>query len=345
MPTKAHPLLARLAGEIKGRGLVKALLALLPFGVLSISTADPIWAEVSLLTISTLIARERLALVPLGVLLHGVTVIAGIYLLLFAQAMPMLFIAACMLLAAGFIRITAEGKKFRSLGTWTFVPMLILASELGSTASAEGPFRQALTSLPCLLTALAPSLAVAALEHRRASIDTSSLRWFSRLDDFGPKAPYGETMAAMVTGVGLAAALVEYVPLHYGQWAIWGVASVVTGTVDTARTKLRQRTVGVIAGVPLGIALGQFVVPASRISVVVALLVTFLTLMAFQRYPVAYFFRCLFVALTVFLATRSTVDALERITHVLLGGAIGMASVIVFHLAGRAGLRRHDGLP
>lgn len=331
MATDAPSFLVRLAREVRGWALLKALLALLPFGALSIMTADPIWVEVALLTISTMITEERLALTPWGVLLHGITVIGGIYLLLFAQGVPVLFIAACMLLAAGFIRITAEGESLRAMGTWTFAPVLILANELGDSAFAQRPGYHALSFLPYLLVALAPTLAAAALHHYRASAEARRLRRFSRLNDFGRKAPYGETMAAMVVGVGLTAALVGYYPLHYGQWAIWGVASVVTGTVDTARTKLRQRAIGVLAGVPLGIALGHYAIPSSSVSVTAAMLATFLTLVAFHRYAVAYFFRCTFVALTVFLITQSSVDALERMTHVLLGGAIGMACVLVFH--------------
>lgn len=343
MGTGAPSLLARLAGEIRGWGLLKALLVLLPFGVLSTLTADPVWTEVSLLAISIMITEERLALAPWGVLLHGLMVIAGIYLLLFAQGIPVLFIAACMLLAAAFIRLTAEGNKLRSLGTWTFVPVLILAGELGNSIPGESEFGHVLWPLPRLLVAVIPGLIIAGLKQGHAVSGASKLRWFSRLSDFGPKAPYAETMAAMVVGVGLMAALVEYYPLHYGQWAIWGVASVVTGTMDAARTKLRQRVIGVVAGVPVGIALGQYCVPTSNVSVNAAMLATFVSLMAFQRYAVAYFFRCIFVALTVFLVTQSPIDAMERITHVLLGGVAGISSMIVFHLARRTIQSRHAG--
>ncbi|QLL16102.1 FUSC family protein [Pseudomonas chlororaphis] len=324
------PLNARLAGEIKGRALVRAVIVLAPFGLACAITANPLWLKVSLLAIATMIPEERLALTPQGVLLHGLTVIAGIYLLLFAQQVPALFVMACMLLAAGTIWIAAAGTKLRALGSWTFIPVLILANELGSPA--EPHLDEALRFLPYLLIPLIPTFAVAVFKSRRARGNISGMRWFSRLGDFGPATSYGETMAAMVVGVGLAAALVEYNTMHHGQWMIWGAASVIAGTVDSARAKLRSRAIGVVAGVPLGIALGTFVIPHSGISVTVATLATFLTLVAFERYVVAYFFRCTLVALSIVLANQSVADALERLTHVLLGGAIGMASVIVFHI-------------
>jgi hypothetical protein len=327
MQTNA-PLHARLAGEIKWRSILKAALILLPFGVLFAITANPIWIKVSLLAIATMIPEERLALNPLAVLLHGMAIIAGIYLLLFSQPVPVLFIAACMLLAAGVIRVTAEGKKLRTLGNWIFAPVLILANELHASDSAN--------ALPYLFIALVPALATAVFKYFRTRPSISHMNWFSRLQDFGPKIPYGEAIAAMATGVGLAAALVEYVPMQHGQWVIWGVASVVTGTVDTARAKLRTRAIGVAAGVPLGIALGQFIIPHSNVNVTLATLATFLTLVAFSTYGVAYFFRCTFVALAIMLANQSAADAFERLTHVLLGGVIGIASVIAFHFAADA---------
>jgi hypothetical protein len=321
----------RVAGEINGLALAKAVLMLFPFALLGAFTANPVWIKVSLLAISTMIPEERLALNPMGVLLHGMAVIAGIYLLLFAQEIPAFFVAACMLLAAAVILITTQGKKLRALGNWTFIPVLILANELHESREA-GAWHQALAYLPYLLIALAPTLGAATFKYWRARSAANRMHWFSRLGDFGTKAPYGEAVAAMVSGVGLAATLVEYGQMQHGQWVIWGAASVVTGTVDTARSKLRSRAIGVTAGVPLGIALGQWAIVHSGANVTAATLATFLTLVAFNRYVVAYFFRCTLVALAIVLANQSAEDALERLTHVLLGGAIGMVSVIVFHL-------------
>ncbi|WP_168788749.1 hypothetical protein [Paraburkholderia aromaticivorans] len=65
------PLPVQLAGEIKGWALLRAAIVLLPFLTLSVVMADPLWIEVSLLAIATMIVEDRLDLKPLGVLLHG----------------------------------------------------------------------------------------------------------------------------------------------------------------------------------------------------------------------------------------------------------------------------------
>ncbi len=334
------PLHVQLAGEIKGWALLRAAIVLLPFWTLSVVMADPLWIEVSLLAIATMIVEDRLDLKPLGVLLHGTAIISGIYLLLFAQLVPALYVLACMLFAAAVIRIGAEGQKLRALGSWTFIPALILANEVHGGRSAEALLHQASICLPYLLVALTPTFGAAVYKCRhawkvRSMSNAHGLHWFSNLHDFGPKAPYGETMAAMAAGVGLAALLVEHYQMQHGQWVIWGVASVVTGTVDTARAKLRSRANGGALGVPLGIVLGQFVIPHSGTSVTLATLATFLTLVSFRKYVVAYFFRSTFVALAITLANQSAGVALERLTHVLLGGAIGIACVLGLDLLAR----------
>jgi uncharacterized membrane protein YccC len=129
--------------------------------------------------------------------------------------------------------------------------------------------------------------------------------------------------------------MVVYAHMDHANWVIWGAASIVTGSVDTARTKLRNRAWGVIAGVPIGIVLGRFVVPHSGMAVTLATLAAFLTLVAFQRYIVGYFFRCMFVALAIMLANQSAADAFERLTHVLAGGVIGIVCVLGAHVLAR----------
>lgn len=329
MPADA-PLHLRLATEIKGWPLLRAVIGLAPFVVLALATGNAIWMKASLLAIATLIAEDKLALRPLGVLAHGIAVIAGAYLLLLAERVPALFVIACMLLAGGVILLASHGKKLRALGNWTFIPVLILANELHGGRTVDALMHSVPATLPYLLVALVPALISAQVRTRGKPV----ARW-SNLDDFGLRAPFGEDLVAMIASVGIAALLVEHGHMEHAQWVIWGAASIVTGAVDTARTKLKNRAFGVIVGVPAGVLLGQYVVPHTGMAVTLATLATFLTLVAFQRYVVAYFFRCLFVALAIMLANQSAADAFERLTHVLAGGVVGLACVIGVHLAAR----------
>ncbi|WP_332247942.1 FUSC family protein [Legionella tunisiensis] len=57
--------------------------------------------------------------------------------------------------------------------------------------------------------------------------------------------------------------LVQYLPMQNGQWMIWGVASVITGDIETTPGKFHQRLIGVSIGVPMGILLGRFVIPST----------------------------------------------------------------------------------
>ncbi|KAK47233.1 hypothetical protein BG58_05150 [Caballeronia jiangsuensis] len=325
----------RLADEIKVWPLLRATIALLPFVVLALATGNDLWMKASLLAIGTVIGEDRLALRPLGVLAHGLAIIAGTYLLLLAERVPVFFVVACMLLAAGVILLVSRGKELRALGNWTFVPVLILANELQGGRTIDALLREVPASLPYLLVALVPALVSAHIRSR----GKPAARW-SNLDDFGERAPFGEDLAAMLASVGIAAAMVVLWHMDRAQWVIWGAASIVTGSVDTARTKLANRAFGVIVGVPIGIVLGRFVVPHSDIAVTLATLAAFLTLVAFQRYVVGYFFRCVFVALAIMLANQSAADAFERLTHVLAGGVIGIVCVFGAHAVVRRLSRR-----
>ncbi|MFM0327402.1 FUSC family protein [Caballeronia glebae] len=320
----------RIASEIKIWPLVHAAIALLPFVALALATGNALWMKASLLAIATTIAEDQLALRPLGVVAHGLAIIAGTYVLLLAELVPAFFVVACMLLAACVILLASRGSKFRALGNWTFIPVLVLANELHGGRTVDALLHAAPAWLPYLLVALAPAVVSAHIRSR----GKSAARW-SNLDDFGERAPFGEDLAAMLASVGIAAAMVVYARMDNAQWVIWGAASIVTGSVDTARTKLRNRAWGVIAGVPIGIVLGRFVVPHSGMAVTLATLAAFLTLVAFQRYVVGYFFRCVFVALAIMLANQSAADAFERLTHVLAGGAIGIVCVLGAHAASR----------
>jgi len=320
----------RLATEIDSGPLLRATLGLLPFVALALATGNELWIKASILTVATMIAEDKLALRPAGVLAHGLAIIGGTWLLLLAEWIPALFVVACMLLAAGVILLASRGNALRALGTWTFLPVLILANDLHGGRTIDALASAAPASLPYLFVALLPAVVTAQIHsHGKATAS------WSNLDDFGVRAPYLEDLIAMVASVGITALIVEYRHMQNAQWVIWGAASIVTGTVDTARTKLKSRAFGVIVGVPIGVLLGQYVVPHSSMAVTLATLAVFLTLVAFRRYVVAYFFRCLFVSLAIMLANQSTADAFERLTHVITGGVIGLACVIGVHAAAR----------
>ncbi|KTD02259.1 FUSC family protein [Fluoribacter gormanii] len=325
-----------LKDEIQIGSLLRGIIVLLPFALLYLSTNNSIWLQSSVLTISTLIVEERLELTALGVLLHGCMIVVMFYLLFLTQLMPVLYIVSCTLAATTVILVTIKGEKLRPLGSWTFIPAIILATEFAAETNHTVMLHQAPQFLPYLLIALVPTLLLAQFDeisayYKKREIHYHPLR-LGGLNDFGEQNPYVESMIAMAIAVCISAFLVEYFQMQNGQWMIWGTASVVTGNVMTTPQKLSQRVIGVSLGVPLGILFG-FILPSTPFALTFAICGIFLTLVAFRRYVIAYSFRCFFVATTVMLVTHSASVASERLTHVILGGLIGFGSVIFCHFA------------
>ena len=110
---------------------------------------------------------------------------------------------------------------------------------------------------------------------------------------------------------------------------IWGVASVITGNVETSPKKFYDRLRGVLIGVPAGIFFGKYFLPYTTFDLIFVTLSLLLTLVAFRRYVIAYTFRCFFVATGVMLVTHSSSIAFERISNVLAGGLIGLIALFL----------------
>jgi hypothetical protein len=96
--------------------LASAMVVLAPIICAAVTTGQTAWLRAGLVTISTFIAMQRSGLAPLGVLLHGMAIVAGFMALLYALIVPQLFVLGCACLAAGSILVTAKGAKLRSLG-------------------------------------------------------------------------------------------------------------------------------------------------------------------------------------------------------------------------------------
>lgn len=324
-----------LKNEIQIWSLLRGIIVLFPFAFLYLSTNNPLWLQSSILTMATLIVEERLELTALGVLLHGLIIIAMFYLLFFTQLKPMLYVISCSLAATSIFWIAMLGNKLRHLGSWTFIPAIILATEFGSETQPTRLLHHAPQFLPYLLIAILPTILIAQFDKIRAFCKKQVTHYhplrLAGLDDFGERDPYIENMIAMAIAVCISAFLVEYFHMENGQWMIWGTASVITGDIATSPKKLRQRALGVSIGVPSGILLGQFVVPNTPFNLTLTACAVFLTLVAFRRYIIAYTLRCLFVATAVMLATHSLSIASERFTHVVIGGFIGLVCVMFCH--------------
>ncbi|MBI2786609.1 MAG: FUSC family protein [Legionella longbeachae] len=316
--------------EIRGQFLLRGILVLMPFAFLFLLSGNIYWLESSLITMSTLIAEEKLKLGFLGILLHGTAIIILFNLLFLTQVHPFFFVLVCTISATGIIWISTFGEQLRNLGSWTFIPAIILSLERAPIANIS-LLDQCLILLPFLIIAILPTIFLCLFEYIKAKKNGLDLKWFqlSYLSDFGKKNKNYDSLLAMAIGIALSSTFVEYIQMENGQWMIWGVASVITGNIQTSPKKFYERLFGVSIGVPMGILMGNYVMPSTELDLTIATMGIFLTLVAFRRYIIAYTFRCFFVALAVILVTHSKIIAFERLTHVILGGVLGIICVLL----------------
>jgi hypothetical protein len=314
--------------------LGRAIVVLTPVLIMTLLTSNATWLEAGIVTASTFIGMERSGLAPLGMVLHGLAILAGFLLLVWALACPPLFVLGCAGMAAGSIMVTARGAKLRSLGNFTFIPAVYLACELSENLAPARALAQGLHFLPFAALAVLPTLLLSVVTHARRRDKAEGFlhhfREILRPIDLGRAKPWAESAVAVTLAVAVAAALVEWRHLGNGQWVIWSAASVVTGDYATAGEKLRNRGIGAVMGVPAGVLLGQ-VLPHGVFAYELIVLASILTLVAFKSYIAGFAARSCCIAIAFIMAGETAATAAERVVNVLIGGVLGYGFVLGVH--------------
>lgn len=253
-------------------------------------------------------------------------IILGFLGLSFALAWGAAFAIACAALAAAAVALSGLDTRLRTLGNFVFIPVLYLACEVAAT------HRAALSLVPYLVVAMLPSVALAGVDTlRHAALARrygTLLRWRGA-HLTGHAAAHDELLQAVLAvtlAVACSATLVAWRHIEYGQWAIWSSASVVTGNAASAHLKLRDRGLGALLGVPLGLAVGA-ALPHVLLVHTLATLASVLTLVGFRHYATGFAARCACIACASWAIQQSPLVASLRVAEVLAGGAIGVASV------------------
>jgi len=204
--------------------LGRAIIVLTPVLIVSLLSGTVTWLEAGIVTVSTFIGVERSGLAPLGVMLHGIAILAGFLLLVEALACPPLFVLGCAALAASSILVTARGAKLRSLGNFTFIPAVYLACDLSENLVPAKAITRALHFLPFAALTILPTLMLSVAAHARGRAAAEGLlnhfREILRPIDLGRAKPWAESAIAVTLAVAVAAALVEWRHLENGQWVI-----------------------------------------------------------------------------------------------------------------------------
>ncbi|WP_008562439.1 FUSC family protein [Bradyrhizobium sp. CCGE-LA001] len=306
------------AREIKSGELLRALIVVGPIVAAYFASGETALLNLGLIAVSLLIPALRLQLAPKTIAWHYLAILVTFAALFLASPIKPLFVVLTAL--AGFlaVAVTRHGEDFRTLGNWVFIPAVYLACEVREGASAADALRHAGIILQSSPIALALVCAIRIYDRRREN---------------GGAAPFGPPAAewllpasATAMAVFAAAALVEMLDLAQGQWVMWSAASVIVGDLSASTGKLKQRAVGALVGVPLGLLAG-IALPQSRVGYALAVLAATLTLISFSRYVVGFGLRCFFIALAASFAGGASGIAEERIANVLIGGAFGLVAV------------------
>jgi hypothetical protein len=316
--------------------LSRGALQLAPIFVAGLLRGNPIWFQVEIVTISTFIAAERSRLAPLGVLLHALVIVLGYLAITSSMETPGVFIVGSVVLAVACIAITAAGTEMRWTGTFTFIPVLYLACATAHDANGRALPQAGVETLPYLLCSVLPVVLVSIASYQFVGKELAACKWFAlRKVNEAPGRVYFEGMIAAALSVGMAASLVVWHRIHYPEWLIWSAASVVTGDVSTAIAKWKDRTVGAIVGVTIGMAVGVFMPHAPLLFDVLTAAIA-LALVAFNRYVVAFGARCALHAIAIIVAGHTALSADARAIDVVIGSMIGLIFVLGTNLAARS---------
>ncbi|MBU7440213.1 FUSC family protein [Paraburkholderia fungorum] len=317
-------------GLINNRMLLRGAMLLAPVFIMGLITGNPIWFRVQIVTVSVFIAAERSRLAPLGVLLH--TLVIGCCFLTMTASLgrPGTFVIASVLLAIACVAITDAGVGMRWTGTFTFIPVLYVACATADGASGYQLGQTGLKVLPYLFCSALPVVFASCASYLWKKLVSKARGdgWHALRQVAEPPAPgCFEGIIAAALAVGVAASLAGWHGIHYAQWLVWSAASVVTGDVGSARTKWRDRMVGAFVGVPAGMLVGIFM-PHTPVLFDALTAAMALTLVAFNRYVVAFGARCALHAVAIIVAGHAVFAADCRVIDVAIGSVIGIVFVL-----------------
>ncbi|CAB3809980.1 hypothetical protein LMG28614_07178 [Paraburkholderia ultramafica] len=330
------------------RMLSRGAILLAPILIAGLVTGNPIWFRAEIVTVSVFIAAERSRLAPVGVLLHTLAIGFGVPAMTLSLGRSETFVMATVLLAIVCVAITAAGPGMRWTGTFTFIPVLYIACATADNADGHRLGQLGLEVLPYLLCSAIPVILASSASRLSTQLvgRAEGRGWLTlRQVTEAPAPGCIEGIIAAAFAVGVAASLVEWQGIHYAQWLVWSAASVVTGDVATARAKWKDRMVGAIVGVPGGMLVGIFM-PHAPVFFEVLTAATVLTLVAFNRYVVAFGTRCALHAVAIIVAGHTVSLADYRAIDVVTGSVIGIVFVLGTHrIAGSLRGIRTDGRP
>jgi hypothetical protein len=318
-----------LKANVRWGPLGRTAITLTPLVVDYCLTRNPAALQSSLILVSLCIGAARVGYGLPGLLLHALVILAAFGALLLAQHIPLLFAALTTLLATAAVLLGRFSESWRTFGSFSLIPSVYLAMEFFEQTHGLHLWTTFGQVARCSAIGL---VFLCFLSWTWWIADRRADNFFT---SFGtPERPNPQwqvmTLSVCIAEV-LATTLIAVTQLPNAQWMVWSVVSVVTGDSSSASRKLKSRILGGLIGVALGLLAG-FVVPHVAAGVRLLTVAIALSLVAFRPYPIEFGSRCFFVALAASMGgsvRHSELIGLERVTNVLLGGALGLGMLLV----------------
>jgi hypothetical protein len=325
-------ILAGIRREFDLVALAGATAVVAPFTLYAAITGDHIGLQLAFLAVCLLIPAYKLVLPPVATLLHTLATVGTCALLFAAAAQPAVFVVVTAATAITTIWVTRYGVLLRTLGTFFFIPALYLACELRELPDGAHELGHLVLLSPFAWGAVvAVELARRWLTGVRPAANTDRVLRRSLLHgvEIGEAESRWVTHAvAVFVAVLVTTAVVEFFGMDQRQWVIWSSVSVITGDRREALGKFGVRTTGVVVGAPAGLFVG-WLLPQTQLVYSLALIALLVTLIAIPRYPLAFTLRSFFTGLAAMAAGGAAVIAESRVENVILGGIIGILSLLL----------------
>lgn len=305
---------------------VRCFLALSPYFLLFFLTGNREVLSIAILGGGLFIASEALGLGLRLLVLHYLLTLAAFAILFVCIGQGLWFTILVAVMALAVVAATRNSAELRSFGNWIFLPAVYLACELGDRL--DWPGREALIPSVFFYSILAP-LSVGLLRLLWPNPDLTTV--YHSLRDVRARFPepnpdWMRLSAAAFAAVLIVTGMAEAFQLPNRQWMIWSALSVISLNPSTSRAKVKDRLFGALIGCPLGLLAGMMIQP-NEIAYSIAILLIFVTLVAFEFYRMAFTLRCGLTAFAALMAGGSFAIGEERIANVVSGGIVGVIAL------------------
>lgn len=313
--------------QIAWRPLGLTVLALLPALLCFVLGNDAAYLKQAFVAVYLVIVLNRIGPSATQVLLQAALIAVSILAFILAAAHTLLFVVLCAVYAATAVGIGQWGENWKTLATYTFLPAFYLGCELASAPRAE--LIQLLLQYPiaCLPPWLIALICCWRSPQRRRS-------WKLR---FAIRAPDGASCrkdrnAAWIRlfAVLIAASWVRLGHIEPEKWVIWSSASVSTGERETSLKKHRDRLLGVLLGVPIGLLLSR-ILPYGPVLYSLCILLIGVSIDTVRNYRLAFGLRGTLCVLAASNVQQGFGLGLMRVEDVILGGMIGLVTSLLWH--------------